>query len=338
MTIGTVQKYSYINAKLRGKIGNLLNNDFFVRMENGKSVPEVLELLKTTPYKSLNTIYDKTGDLKSCELGLLKTEIEDIIRILPFFGKREQPFLEALLMGFEIDNIKNAFRLWFDHIIRGRDITMRISYFYRDTILYDIDYEAIINTREAKDILPFFEDTPFFDLIETTISDVIDTKTLFNLEIALDILYFDNLIHWAHKLNRSDTGTALSFIKAEIDHENILGALRVKNYYNIDRECFIPGGEIVTHEIFTLLKNGSDEQMFKALDQCLGSASPLPGTDPMKTIQIISETHQERQLRYAHRTLGSNPFTIGTLLAYTLLKRAEIDTVRHLLNSKYYGK
>lgn len=336
--LNTVQKYSYINAKLRGKIGNILSPEFFTRMENGRSVPEVLELLNTTPYKKLNTIYDKTGDLKSCELALLETEIKDIVKLIPDFGKKEIPFLEALLLGFEIDNIKNALRLWFDQIIRKRNITTRISYFYRDKIIYDIDYEAIINSRDAKEIPPFFKETPFYHLIENTISEVIDTKTLFDLEIALDIFYFGNLIDSANKLSRTDTPAALTFIKGEIDNENILGALRVKKYYNIDRECFIPGGATVTQEIFTRLKNGSEEEMFKALAQSLGSTAPLPGTDIMKTIQIISEKHQEKQLRYAHRTLAGAPFTIGTFLAYTLLKRSEIDRVRYILNSKYYEK
>ena len=125
---GPLSKYSFINAKLRARISMILPEEVFEELAKAPSLEAALALLRDTPFARLEEIYSVTGDMKQAELELLKSEIELYRNIRQYLHENSIDLVDALLGQFEIDNLKNAIRIYFDRKIRKRSGDTGIHY------------------------------------------------------------------------------------------------------------------------------------------------------------------------------------------------------------------
>ncbi|HPS56360.1 MAG TPA: hypothetical protein PLP05_12245, partial [Sedimentisphaerales bacterium] len=72
---GALSKYSFINAKLRGRMSKILPDELFHELAKSPGLEEALAALRSTPFARLEEVYSSTGDIKQAELELLKDEI-----------------------------------------------------------------------------------------------------------------------------------------------------------------------------------------------------------------------------------------------------------------------
>ena len=57
---GSPRKYGYINAKLRTRISQLLDDAFFARLARTATLAEAAGLLRDTPYAVVHETYTRT--------------------------------------------------------------------------------------------------------------------------------------------------------------------------------------------------------------------------------------------------------------------------------------
>src|SRR4030042_5065140 len=205
-----LSKYSFINAKLRARISKNLSDDVFDELVKAPSLEEALALLRDTPFAGLEETYSATGDLKKAELELLKSEIELYRNLRQYLHRNSMELVDALLSQFEIDNLKNAIRIYFDRKIRNRSGDTSMHYILYDRIFHDIPVDIIVNAENFDEIAGACEGTPYNQIIRKYSHTVESEGSLFRMEIAFDHFYYTKLLASLDTLDRRDRTTALS--------------------------------------------------------------------------------------------------------------------------------
>jgi V/A-type H+-transporting ATPase subunit C len=343
---GPLSKYSFINAKLRARISKILPVELFDELAKAPSVDEALALLAETPFGSLEEIYSRTGDLKQAELELLKSEIELYKNIRQYIHPNSRELVDALLSQFEIENLKNAIRIYFDRKIRGRSVESGIHYVLYDRIIHDIPIDIIVNAEDFEEIAGVCEGTPYGAIIKKYFHTVESEGSLFRMEVAFDHFYYNNLLAAIGKLNRRDRDIALRLTGVEIDLQNINWIIRFRNFYDLPLDAvmaaIVPGGfnldktvmgEIYSAQNVTSVLQGFVKRKYPGLSALLSSQT----SDSTSRLLLIRRILEEIMKHEVQRILTGYPFTIGITLAYFVLKRNELKKVRTILNAKHYG-
>ena len=339
-----VKKYSFINAKLRTRISKLLSDDTYDALIRAPSLVEAVQLLKNTPYAVLESIYSQTGDIKSAELHLYKTEIlifHDVERRVDGDTRR---FCSALTTYYEVENVKRAVRLWFDRVIRGRDIEDFRSYLCRETIHYPLAPDAIIQAPDYSGVVEALKDTPYARFFGESVPDIQKMNSLFAFEVALDKYYYAEVRKAIEDLSAADARIARRLVGVEVDLLNINRIIRFKTIYNLPLQqalkYSIPFGFEVNQE--TIARAYDQDRVSEVFDALLKKHKGLAGMfkeqgqDSSSRLELIAQILEYIIMREVKRMLVGNPFSIGIILAYFILKKNELKKLMMILNAKHY--
>ncbi len=352
--MGKVSEYAFINAKLRARIGEMHESTLLDAMIKAPSLVEAIGTLKDTRYAELVRVYDRTGDLQQVELALLEEEIAVHREIANYLKDREVGFVSILLEKVEIDNLKNAVRLWYSNVVRHHQISYRSSYICKQKIVHDINYNGIINARDYEGVLSSVKDTPYHDVFALFDLDSLSSSGLFSLEIALDHLWFGRLFSSISTLKGDDRQVSENIYLVDVDLKNILLFIRYSSYHHLDPKdldaVMIPYGyiyqEVVRKKIFslpdpTVALGAVVRRRYSAL---MSDLADIRKNDDEMTTRDENANHILMMEEYLGRTrkkeftkiLSGKPFTIGITLAYLFLYKEEDRMIRAILSAKYY--
>ena len=338
-----LSKYSFINAKLRARISKILPDEMFDQLAKAPSLDEALALLRETPFAGLEEIYSRTGDLKQAELELLKNEIELYRNIRQYLHHNSMELVDALLTQFEIDNLKNAIRIYFNRKIRKRSDDISIHYILYDRIIHEMPIDIILNAENFDEIAGVCEGTPYSQIIRKYSHTVESEGSLFRMEIAFDHFYYNNLLASIDKQDKRDRTIALRLTGVEIDLQNINWIIRFKNFYALPLDAvlaaIVPGGfnldksiidELYSAQNVTSVLQGFVKSKYPGLSALLSSHT----SDSTSRLLLIRRILEEIMKHEVQRILAGYPFTIGIILSYFVLKRNELKKIRIILNAK----
>ncbi|MBN2738136.1 MAG: V-type ATPase subunit [Spirochaetales bacterium] len=343
---GSVSRYAFINAKLRARISKMLEPEFISTLIRSPSLNEAIQQLQGTPFAALVDIYTKTGDLKLAELELLKKEISLYRDIKNHVADDVQQVVTAMLLRFEVENLKNTLRLWFESALRQGPIIDTSVYLLRQNILNDIKIDSILSAKTPEDLIDSLKGTPYAPIISLQIPWMLENKSVFRMEIALDHYFYDELWNAIEKLPPRDLDIAHRIFSVEIDVQNINRLIRFKNSYDfsfeeLSRYLITKGSKIKgpllskafsqkdAGEMLSILLEGS----LSGLKTMLGQMSD----NQAGQLTLIEKVLSEYLMQQVRQILAGYPFTIGIVMAYFILKRNEIQTLITILNAKYYG-
>ena len=344
---GPLSKYALINAKLRARISKILPDGVFGQLAKAPSLEAALALLREGPFAGLEQIYAGTGDLKLAELELLKDEIGLYRGIRKHLHSDSKPLVDALLSHFEIENLKNAIRIYFDKKVRKRAAEAGTHYVLYDPIVHSIPIDIILNAAGFDEIAGVCSGTPYQRIIDKY-SHVVESKgSLFRMEMAFDHYYYEQLIAAIRRLDKRDRDVALRLIGVEIDLQNISWIIRFRKFYQLPLDAvlatLVPGGfsldkttveELYRAQNVTSVLQGFVEGKYPGLSTLL-SSSASDSTSRLMLIQRILDEIRRQEVR---RILAGYPFTVGIILAYFILKGEELKKVRMILNAKQVGR
>ena len=343
---GVLKKYGFINAKLRARISKILDDDFFSNLIRAHSVNECIQLFKDTPFYIIESVYNKTGDLKMVELALFKHEMKLYIEIEKYVEGEVLSVVKALASRYEIDNLKNILRLWFDRAIRKRDITAGYLYIYRDRIHNDLKVDQILSAETLEDIAVYLKGTPYSEIIQDGLKEVSGKQSIFPVEILLDRYFSKILLNEVEKLKGRDLKIARRLVGIEIDMQNVSWIVRFKRMYNLPFESAIryilPFGYLIKqNELLSVYDTQNISQIISGF-----MVKKYSGLKTMLTSQgdegysrlILIERIVDKIIMYeVEKILLGYPFTIGIILVYFILKRSEIRKIITILNAKQYN-
>lgn len=349
-----VSRYSYINAKLKAKLGVMRSSGLIEAMIKAPNLTEAIGLTAGTQYDSLSTVYEQSGDLQAVELELFSREIalqEFIIRSL---DERTASFVSVLLKKTERENIKNAVRLWYSANILNHRISYRAAYIYKDRIVNDIDWIRIINALSFDDVKAVFRDTSYYPVFQPWTDQRLANEGLFDFELELDHSWYDELFAAVSHLDKADREVAVKVYLVDVDLKNILNLIRYGYYHSFVSDklpaVFIPHGSLYS-VLEPRIEKGqlSFSDARSLIERRYPAVGSLLGQLDLRTQQSVS--HDElaygtlavenylasRRKKEFTSILTGDPFTIGTILSYIYLCKSEDDRIKLILSAKYYG-
>ena len=343
---GPLARYAFINAKLRARISKLMPDETLRALTRSPSLIEAVQLLKSTPFAPVEAVYTSTGDLKMAELALLERELSIFVEVERYLEGPPLDFVRALAARFELENLKNVLRLWFDRTVRGRDVQARSGYLLRTTVSHALDIDAILAATDMAELAARLEGTPYAAILRDHGGGVKDEKSLFAVEVELDKHYYRELLAAAERLDAADRAVARRLVGVEIDMVNIGWIVRLKSFYDlpVDRalRSVIPSGWSVDERAVRAAY--ASQNVKQLLDAVLTTGHPAltrllsaEAVDSYARLALVERVLQEIILYEVRHVLGGYPFSIGIVLAYFVLKQSEIRRIVTILNAKYYG-
>lgn len=344
----------YTIAKLRARIGLMRDSQLVDNMIKAPTLTECVNALSGSRHSGLVDVYTRTGDLQQMELALFSEEVASYREIAKDLSGYRGKFLYVLLEKLEIENLKNALRLWYSDSVRHHSIRYRASYLYKEKIVNDIDWDGIINASEYANIIKSVENTPYKEVLSLFSYEVIASKGLFDLEIALDQYYFKHLFTSISRLGRDDRSIAYKLYAVDVDLKNILLLIRYSYYHNLPKEelesIILPYGNI--YKAIARASHMKSDDLIIYTKRIIAKEYP----DLMQEIEDIRRSNDDlmtkdenarqillienylgsvRKKEYSHM-LVSDPFSIGIILAYFFLSGHEDGIIRAILSAKYY--
>jgi len=342
-----VQKYGFINAKLRARISKILPDQFIAEMSRAHSLSEAVQLLRGTDFEVVQSVYDRTGDIKTSELELVRKEARLYLELESLVKNEVQALVFALAERFEIENLKYALRLWFDAHIRGRRIDAAVGYLIRERIHRDLDLDAVINAASLEEVGRVLAGTPYAALVADRAAEVLKRQSLFLIEIALDHWFYRQLLAAVEALRGRDKAIARRLIGAEIDLQNINWLVRFKGFYKLapaEALAFaIPSGvNLGPEQIAEAYASDNPSAVLAALVRrkyagLSAMLAPQEYSESYSRLVMIERILEQILLAEVRRLLAGYPFTIGIILAYFVLKSGEIRRIMTILNAKFYN-
>ena len=343
-----LKKYAFINAKIRARISKNLPDALIDEMIKAKSFLETIEHLKGTPYDVVYNVYTETGDLLTAEKELLKKEIALYLELLNYVDSKTGDYIKALALRYEINNLKNCIRLFFDRFIRERDISSQTPYIIYEKMIHSMSWERIIYASSVQELLDGLLNTPFYEIVKSKVPEFEKTTTVFPIETALDRYYYDNAIQQISScLHKEDKDIALQVLYLDIDLDNISKIIRFKHFYDMDAEtalAFITPHGLVPRNIDAFRKMYDNEDISDILsalmaksDRSLKSFFRSDLRERNAKLLFVEKITEQILLYTAHKILSGPPFNIGIILAYFILKKNEIKTLMTILNAKNYN-
>ncbi len=338
MILGPVSKYSLINAKVRSRLSTLLSPETINRMAEARDLAEFYATLGGTIYEPIFSRPEITFDPRVGERLLLEQEVEWHSELLRDLKGPEKDLVAHFLQKYEIENLKTVLRM--REGSRGEE---EMKYIVRRKLPYSLPYQAIAEARSMEDALSYLAGTPYLAAIESVMEDYHARKTLFPIEINLEIDYYERLKSKIEALSKTDRQIAHKLIGLEIDQKNLGWLVRLKFYYDVPvgelLDYNIPGGFRMTRDRLRRAFKADSmkdvlsfalEKSFKNVSQALVSGEDL---SKLYLLEIILWNYL---IAEARRVLAGFPFTIGTVLSYLILKRTEIRNIITILNGKVY--
>lgn len=340
-----IARYAFINAKLRARLSQLVPEDTVSALTRAPSLIEAMQILKGTAFADAETVYTQSGDLALAELRLLEREVALFADVSRHLEGPPLAFVEALAARFEVENVKNVLRLWFDRVVRGRDVRARAGYLLRLPLKSAIDVDALLGAPDLDVFIRLLERTPYAAIVRSASASILAERSLFRAEVELDKHYYRDLLDTTALLDPRDAAIARRLVGVEIDMANIGWIVRLKTFYDlpVDRalDAVIPSGWSVDQA--SVRAAYATQNVKQILDQVLSSGyAPLKsvlsaeGGDASSRLALVERVLSEIVLYEVRHALGGYPFSIGIVLAYFVLKQSEIRRIVTILNAKYY--
>lgn len=348
-----VSRYSYINAKLRARIGLLVSSDVIDAMIKAPNLNEAVAVLAGGPHDDLAQVWQRTGDLQQLELRLFMDEVDEHRRIIKALDGAPATFISTLLEKSEVENIKNAVRLWYSGSVMHHQLSYRAAYVCRDQIVHDIDWTRILNAMTYSDMLKAFKGTPYEEVFNEHGEEEVVNNGLFPLETGLDKLWFSRLFSAIDHLDGPDREVARRIQEVDVDLKNVLNLIRYGYLHGLKgamlASILLPYGSLYLALERKIGQDGLDFTAARALIQRKypevggllkemderGTLKGAHGELAYGTLQIESWLGHKRRAEYSSILVG-DPFTIGTSLSYLSLCRSQGVAIRSVLSAKYY--
>lgn len=309
--------FGYINARLRPRRANLLPESFF---EEGLRLnfSEFYRSLAETPYGAFLSEESVRGVDKAVSLELEKT-VGDLLRLASGDTKAA---LELILLRGDLQNLKL--------ILRGKANQQKpeeIETHLGGGSFSPALLRALLDAPDAAAMAGVLT-LPGHLLAQALRRAVTETQDALGLEVALDQAFFRATQKQAVALGERYLS---QYLTLELDTINLSTAfkLQVSKTHPPFDGYFIPGGHLVSSNLFNRVAAGENSALAELAGTALASVSEL--ADPAQAESAL----RCALISAAHRGV-SDPLGAGLALDFIVRKNWEAARVRLLARRSFY--
>lgn len=328
--------FAYINARVRAMRSRLLDPG---RMEELLGVPTFdafLAGLNNTPYaRELQEALARYRGLQAVDAALARNFSATTQKIRKFGDGKPKALIEALLLRWDLSNLRAVLRG--KHTGRSEEEIMASvmpAGLLTEVALRELarqpDVPAVAGTLEALE-------HPFAVPLAEGLRDYLEGHDLLGLEMQVGRYYAEHVLGVARGGGHNET-ILRELVQAEIDALNVKTAVKLVRLdeplsLETRRRFFVPGGAIVTEEIFLLLTAPEGaEQGWRAL-----GAHGFPLREPRDALTDFEKTLDLLLARGTARLYLRDPLGIDVVVGYLALKYNEVVNLRLIARSKMLG-
>lgn len=223
--MNNIVKFAALNTKIRVLSRNILSDYDYKEILKKKNVNRVLDYLKNnTKY---NFDFGDEYNLDKVEICFQKNLINQYSKIMSFLPIKYKKIFKALLVRYEIENIKKRIRL----IDNGEKNTFENKI---NSKYFQINIDTEKNYYKLSEFIETLKNTPYYKILKNHLNQ---KNRLFYMEMSLDIYYFNNLEKKIKKiLKKNKKNTILEVLGKNSDLLNIQWIYRALKYYELNSE------------------------------------------------------------------------------------------------------
>ena len=333
--MGSLLAYSGLTTKLRAMQSKLLTVDNYRELAEIASIPLAVAFLRQKPAyaDALAPLNDHNLHRGEIERQLMNSVYQDFARIYRFANMEQRIFLDLYFKRYEILIVKNCLNNILDH----RGITLDISLF---KTFFDhhskLNISLLAEATTTEDFINKLKGSEYYRPLSHMTH--IDSPTLFDYEIALDLYYFRLL--WKTKdkfLSRDDLALVTNIFGNQIDLLNLQWIHRSRKFYNMSP----PDTYALTIPVTYKLKKSDISALVEAEDGNAFRAS-LAKTYyglqfPYLSPDTLEDMYNFIMRKILSREAKQNPYSVAILYRYLHDKEYEAQRITIALECIRYG-
>jgi len=311
--------FAFVNAKVRGMRSFLHEGDRLMPLASLRSVGDLVSRL--LPDYPVTT----TLDLERC---LVVDHVRELLRLQQFLHGALARFYEWQLSRYTLENVKVILRSGFS----GRSTEGTRTLLADLPAPLDLPLDQLVSVRSSPESIPAL-------ISSRELSELLRDAVLaaggdpFILESVLDAGYLRAVSRAARLLPRRHRRVAADLVACEIDHANVMLALRARLSYGLEPDAvepyFVGGAQRIDAARWRALLA---EPSAARASQLLGMPD-VQGESPAQLQSRLSRRLYRRAARAFHRSA----FDFGVVASFFYLKRAELADLLQVVGALTYG-
>ncbi|MDI6842678.1 MAG: V-type ATP synthase subunit C [Methanothermobacter wolfeii] len=322
--------FAYPNARVRARIGRLINEKQFSEILETENLEEFMNYLRGLP--DYAKYVDRFPVEKALESQLAET-YETVSKIAP--ASIREPF-RVNLKKWDIRNIKS--------LITAKDAGLGAEETLNLLVPFGEIYEtleALTDSETVQDVVAGLEGTEYAPVLEDALSEYGETGMILPLEAALDRYYLENMMRAVGSPSDDNTKLLHTYFGTQVDISNIKIILRAKadglSYDDISPYMIQEGYQLREWKLKDLME----------AEDVSGVISGLEGTDygPMLSealseysatgsISVFERVLEENLNRMARNFALKKPFGVGPMIGFLSRKEVEVRNLKVIARSK----
>ncbi|NIQ37778.1 MAG: hypothetical protein GTN81_04215 [Proteobacteria bacterium] len=334
--------YGYINARIRGMKSRLLDRPFFEKLMGEESIQTIMAILQETEYgapiEEARTL--ETSEIAAIEEGIRRNLAQTYSRVFSMVGGSPKRLLGILLGRWDVYNIKTVLRGKFsgaslEEVLRSVVPVCKLNEPLLKEMMRQPDVKAVID-------LLITWNSEYYPPLQANLSELSATKSLTNMEVALDRFYFERSLQaLKNEEDHENSLIVMSFLRAEIDILNILMVLKIvsNEIPPAERgELFIKNGlELKSEDFLSAASSRDVDEAFGKFANTsyggdLGEAKQRFST--MGTLSAVERLMEHHMIQRGAAMFGKNPLSIASVIGYLSLKFCETVNLRIVCRGK----
>lgn len=322
--------YTYPNARVRAKIGKILNDKQITELADSESLDEVKNYLRGQ--KDYAKFIDKYPIEQALDANLAES-YDLLARIAP---KDLKPTFDLMLDQWDIKNIKSVLIAKEAKLNDEETRELLVPY----GVLKD-DQDKLIEADSVQDIIVALEGTPYAKLLEDALPAYNENKTLLTLESALDNYYYERLL--AKSASQADDNTRMlhSYVGTKIDISNLKIILRAKadglTYDQINPYVINSGYQLREWKLKEFMESEDMNSLLSSIESSeYGSiiTDHIPEYNSTQSITVFDEALDSYERDMANNIFRKKPFGVGPIIGFMNKKETEIKNLKIIARSK----
>lgn len=331
----SVFKYAYPHAKVRAMKGLLLPDAKYRDMLNADTFEQLLHVLQTTSYaESFRGVAAADLSLQAFADILYRNLFLGYHKTIRSVDKQTRDFLIVCYHKYELLNLKMILRGIISHVPAEKIAalllpTERYTLFSKD---------ALLNCQDVHAIIAHLQGTFFQYPLNLALRRFDEEQEFFPLEMALDLHYYNSLWEKLGTLPDLDQIIVKEIIGILLDILNITWIIRFKEHYHFSPEEIlnytIQHGQSLRLKERRSFSEAPETNDILDLLKTTPYGKALTGDVQLNTLHVTLSRYFIRRLQ---KFFSGDPFQMGIIIGYLLLKEFEISDMLTIAEAKRYG-
>jgi V/A-type H+/Na+-transporting ATPase subunit C len=332
-------QYAASNARMRGLRSRLLGDDIWRELLTTEGIGGAIDILRQTDYHNEVDEYGRGGTLEMVESNLTGRAALNCRRVMALTRGSVRELFYVWWQHFELENLKAVFRGVEQHL--SPELTQRLLVPLGE--FSTLPWDSLLQEQSINSLVERMNGTHYINPLRNAFSAYQRERSLFPLEIALDIRYYRDIASAVRKLEGDERAQAQRIFGTRVDILNILWAFRHRVFYSLSAE------EIVNYTMWRTFRTNTDLVREIALGadprdilrRVWGNSIDLrllenAGSD-VQMMPRLELTLERFWYKLSVREMAGYPFKLGSILGYLVLEEIEIRELVTLLESKGMG-